>query len=363
MNMAVYRQLQVKFWQDDFSLELTPEEKYFYIYLMLNSKTTQCGIFKLHRKIMEVETGYNGDTVDKLLKRFVDYGKIHYCQETKEIMVANWIKYNFINSKNTILCINKELKEVKNQDFIIEFYKLCRKYEYPINEIFKGFNMEKLCEKQSLDLDKNKYKKLGEEGGESVESKENSMINQDINPLKEVDKDMNFHEEVSLSEELCPNVDKKMASLNEEYELIEDEASIDTSRFSILEENTEYERKISSSGLDNRGKEDEISFKDVVEAFNNNIHFVTPMEYEELKTWEDEMPYEVLILAIKEEAFHNARTLKYINSILINWQTLGLSSLKDVENYQSKWQDKRSKNKITEGEAFSINGDAYKCIE
>lgn len=139
--MATYRQIQTSFWQDGFIMELTPEEKYFYFYLMTNQKTTQCGIFEIPRLIIEAETGYNGETVDKLIKRFVDYGKILYCKETKEIMIVNWIKYNFINSKNTMLCINKELKKVKNKDFVNGFYKICVDMDYPLDIIFKGINL------------------------------------------------------------------------------------------------------------------------------------------------------------------------------------------------------------------------------
>jgi DnaD/phage-associated family protein len=139
--MATYRQIQTSFWQDGFIMELTPEEKYFYFYLMTNQKTTQCGIFEIPRLIIEAETGYNGETVDKLIKRFVDYGKILYCKETKEIMIVNWIKYNFINSKNTMLCINKELKKVKNKDFVNRFYKICVDMDYPLDIIFKGINL------------------------------------------------------------------------------------------------------------------------------------------------------------------------------------------------------------------------------
>jgi hypothetical protein len=39
--MAKYRQLYTEFWSDSFVLELTPEEKHFYLYLISNSKTTQ----------------------------------------------------------------------------------------------------------------------------------------------------------------------------------------------------------------------------------------------------------------------------------------------------------------------------------
>lgn len=66
--MAVYRNVQVDFWQDDFVLELTPEERYFYIYL-LTSKTTQCGIYSLPKRLAEMETGYNRETVEKLLQK------------------------------------------------------------------------------------------------------------------------------------------------------------------------------------------------------------------------------------------------------------------------------------------------------
>lgn len=105
--MAKYRQIHIEFWQDGFVLDLTPEEKYFYLYLMTNSKTTQCGIYELPKRIIETETGYNRETVDKLLQRFTDYGKIIYHEPTKEIMILNWIKFNWINSPKVISLIKK----------------------------------------------------------------------------------------------------------------------------------------------------------------------------------------------------------------------------------------------------------------
>lgn len=74
--MAVYRHIHIDYWQDGFVLDLTPEEKYFYIYLMTNSKTSQCGIYELPKRIIETETGYNRETVGKLLNRFIDYKKL-----------------------------------------------------------------------------------------------------------------------------------------------------------------------------------------------------------------------------------------------------------------------------------------------
>ena len=53
--MAAYRHIHIDYWQDSFVLDLTPEEKYFYIYLMTNSKTTQCGVYSLHNKTQYVK--------------------------------------------------------------------------------------------------------------------------------------------------------------------------------------------------------------------------------------------------------------------------------------------------------------------
>ena len=131
--MAIYRQVHISFWQDEFVLNLTPEEKFFYLYLMTNSKTTQCGIYELPIKVIEFETGYNNETVIKLLTRFIEYGKIKYCESTKEIMLLNWMKHNSNTSPKVISRVKKELNDVKNADYKDFFYKVCIQYRYPID--------------------------------------------------------------------------------------------------------------------------------------------------------------------------------------------------------------------------------------
>jgi hypothetical protein len=120
--MATYRQVQTAFWQDEFVLQLTPEEKYFYLYLLTNSKTKQCGIYQLPMQVIIMESGYNQETSEKLLKRFLDYGKIIYNIKTKEIGIVNWPKYNPMESPKTRVCVEKELKDVKDKTMIATIY-------------------------------------------------------------------------------------------------------------------------------------------------------------------------------------------------------------------------------------------------
>lgn len=112
--MAVYRHIHIDYWQDGFVLDLTPEEKYLYIF---NDKQyiSQCGIYELPKRIIETETGYNRETVDKLLNRFIDYKKIVYCEETREVFLMNWIKYNKISVQQK--CVYEELK-IKSMDMV-----------------------------------------------------------------------------------------------------------------------------------------------------------------------------------------------------------------------------------------------------
>ncbi|QNG60365.1 replication protein [Bacillus sp. PAMC26568] len=146
--MAKYRQVHVEFWQDGFVLDLTPEEKYFYLYLMTNSKTSQCGVYELPLRIIETETGYNRETVNKLIQRFISYGKIKYDDETKEVMLLNWLKFNRIASPKVIACVNKELSQIKSQLFKDAFISTSKQYGYPIDTLSIDYGEEEEKEKE-----------------------------------------------------------------------------------------------------------------------------------------------------------------------------------------------------------------------
>lgn len=119
--MAKYRSIQTSFWSDakvvdDFS----PEDRYFYLYLLTNEKSNQLGCYELSIKQMCRDTGYNEETIKKLIVRFQENLKvIYYDFETKEIFIKNWYKYNWLNSENTKKCIDKEFSLIKSE-FLID---------------------------------------------------------------------------------------------------------------------------------------------------------------------------------------------------------------------------------------------------
>lgn len=122
VDVVKYRKIEVCFWGDSDMLELTPEGKYFYLYVLTNPHTNLAGIYEISKKVMAFETGFNVDTIDKLIKMFEDKGKIAYDPETSEIFVINWLKYNWTNSPKVIKCIIQDLERVKSKKLISIFW-------------------------------------------------------------------------------------------------------------------------------------------------------------------------------------------------------------------------------------------------
>ena len=163
--MSIYRHVHINYWQDAFILDLTPEEKYFYIYLLTNSKTKQCGIYELPMRIIETETGYNRETIDKLINRFEEYDKIVYDKSTKEIYLKNWTKHNKITSFKVKKCVEKELSKVKSKDLIKQFLEEAIKYGYEID-----YNLENIEDKGENNFkDESIYSKPTDEQFEEVQ--------------------------------------------------------------------------------------------------------------------------------------------------------------------------------------------------
>ena len=122
--MAIYRSIQTAFWQDAKVLEeMTPEDRYFYLYLLTNPAVKQVGIYQLTRKQMAFELGYSMESVNALLERFIHHHDIiRYDYDTREICIVNWGKYNFPRAGTPIEnCIRKS-REVKQTDFIKIIY-------------------------------------------------------------------------------------------------------------------------------------------------------------------------------------------------------------------------------------------------
>ncbi|WP_409068428.1 DnaD domain protein [Clostridium sp. FAM 1755] len=387
--MAKYRQLYTEFWNDSFVLELDPEEKYFYTYLLTNPNTSQCGIYELPKKIIEMQTGYKGETVDRLLKKFQEYKKIIYSEETKEIIILNWAKYNEPNNINAIKCVNKELKKIKNKDFIYELYSQYSNIGLEVDKLFPDIkdafvgkhknnkvedscinegerkqieneliNIDKYDEKKDKFIDKNRDNKV-QDG--FIFKKENYKTR---DSFKVIDEDKSYETKDSyngitrdykgaykgpISKEIISNKEK---IINNKQEAISNSycSNKEESKNNILESNNCEDKIQDDVKLD---KHNIKNIEDVLAIFESNIHKAVPMEEKKIIGWSNKFSYDVIVMAIEEAIVNNIKNIGYIEKILNTWFAEGLNSIEDIKAYKAKWEEK--KNKLNNKEKFKEN--------
>ncbi|EDT85402.1 DnaD domain protein [Clostridium botulinum] len=390
--MAKYRQLYTEFWKDGFVVELEPEEKYFYLYLLTNANTSQCGIYELPKKIIENETGYNRETVDNLIKKFEEYKKIIYSEETKEIIILNWFKYNEPNNINAIKCVNKELKKIKNRNFVKELYFQYSKSGLEVDKLFyeiedsfiedknnkvkdiyisitdhgnsdygyKNIDRNSKFENKFIDIDKNiAIETSNEHIARGNEGAYKGSVSKEI--INNKQKEINNKKEV-ISNSCCSDKEKES-----KYNNINKNINCEFKSQEELKSNNAVESYEFNEGIDitttteknTTATEEEVgeiescrtnfkSIRDVIAVFENNIHKMAPIERKKIIGWSNKFSYDVIVMAIEEAIFNNIKNIGYIEKILDTWFSKGLTSIEDIKSYKARWEEKKKKIKFKE---------------
>lgn len=165
--MAIYRNVQLSFWtdgkvEDDF----TPEDKYFYIYLLTNPQTNICGCYEISWSQTTRQTGYTQDTIMRLLERFEKvHNVIRFDKNTKEVLILHWYKYNWSKSEKVLVGVEHVAQYIKSVEF--------KKYVFDIVN----------CVRNNISASENISYQYGMETSDSV-SDTDTVIN---NSNKEID--------------------------------------------------------------------------------------------------------------------------------------------------------------------------------
>ena len=117
--MAIYRNISLSFWTDTkVEDNFTPEDKYMYLYLLTNPHTNICGCYEVSVKQISRQTGYNEESVERILDRMERAHKvICYCNATKEMLIFNWGRYNWTKSDKLIKPISAAIEQIKHKPF------------------------------------------------------------------------------------------------------------------------------------------------------------------------------------------------------------------------------------------------------
>lgn len=116
--MGIKRIVDTSFWEDEKVELFTPEEKYFWLYLLTNPHTRQLGIYHITKKQMAFHLGYDIETVTKLLNRFEkEYGLIRYAES--EIAIKNFLKHSIVKGGKPVEdCLLSDMAMIKHKSLI-----------------------------------------------------------------------------------------------------------------------------------------------------------------------------------------------------------------------------------------------------
>jgi DnaD/phage-associated family protein len=291
--MAKYRMVRTDFWSDPNILEeMTPEDKYFYIYLLTNQHTTQIGIYKITKKQMAFDLGYSLESVQELMDRFINHhGVIRYNPETRELAIKTWGKENLLKTGKPMMdCIFSELKNVQDCSLIQYVSNGIQKQD--IRSLYESFCVqeEMVSDKDELELEEN-YTYLDHKSGELEE----------IQPMGAL-----ILPTIQTNKEHKPNI------------------------VNPFQHNQENVNEI-------------IAFWD-----GNGFGYSNVNAKEQLLSWLDDsnflQPKEMILKALNIACANNKRSLNYVVGILKNWENGSLLTVEDVDAYQEN-QKPVSKNR------------------
>ncbi|MBD1223263.1 Lin1244/Lin1753 domain-containing protein [Virgibacillus halodenitrificans] len=128
-------------------------------------------------------------------------------------------------------------------------------------------------------------------------------------------------------------------NINEELRLV----SVDINSNSNKKKSSKSTQSKVKESKENKSKESEEEEKDAAVFFDENIAPISSVVVQQIEDWENDFPSEVIIRAMEEAIFQNARNWKYINNTLKNWRSNGAKNLNDVEHLIREFERKKNK--------------------
>lgn len=116
--MGIKRVVDTDLWTDEKVENYTPEEKYFWLFLLTNPYTKQLGVYHITKKQMSFHLGYDVETINKLLERFENnYKTIKYIDS--EIAIKNYLKHSIVKGGKPVMdCLKADLRRIKHKELI-----------------------------------------------------------------------------------------------------------------------------------------------------------------------------------------------------------------------------------------------------
>lgn len=110
------RMIDTALWNNEEIIEnFTAEDKYFWLYVLTSPHVNILGVFKNSPALIARDMGLHKDTAVNLLYRFEKvHGLLLSDNDTNEVLILNWYKFNWTKSETFTKALQAELVKVKS---------------------------------------------------------------------------------------------------------------------------------------------------------------------------------------------------------------------------------------------------------
>ena len=248
----------------------------------------------------------------------------------------NWIKYNVPNNKNVILCVQREICRVKHSEFVKILFNKCQVAGLDVEKIFENYNIEEIFDSSSADDKASVDCTFEKVDKHPVEFTLDRNCEENFKKIENVEPETINDDEVEETKDISEfnNIKPLIRDLQGAYKpLPSNKEEVISNKQEVINKKEE-EEEVSN-------KKEEVT-KNIIKVFEENIHAITPLEYEKILEFTKHVSSQVIIMAIEEAVNYNARTMKYISKIINSWISNGIKTGDEVRAYQRKWANKKT---------------------
>ncbi len=294
----VKRIVDTAFWTDMQVIDnYSVEDKFFYLYLLTNDKSTQLGIYSLPKKVMSFETGFTTDVIQVLLERFAEtYNKIRYSEETQEVTILESLQFSVLTGGKPVQdLLEREISRVKDGQLILATYESMqsywqlskRKFDHTIMRLF-----EKELTTRQITFPATKTQKQNQNQKQSHYQIHNQSHNH------------NHNQESSPTSRPPAKIDVAEKTIVKRYLRVIQEASPHVKR--------------------------QITYQNILEVFYEElIGRVSPEVKVRLEQWEVDYPKSFILEAL-HRSIKAQKPIAYAASIIEQWTEQGVMTYQDI---------------------------------
>jgi len=96
-DVAKYRMINTRFWDDSYIAGLNPSEKLLFLYLLTNPLTTIAGVYEIEFRRMAFDTGLGKAEVSAMVAKLEKDGKLIY--QAPWLAIVNFVRHQSLNPK------------------------------------------------------------------------------------------------------------------------------------------------------------------------------------------------------------------------------------------------------------------------